>query len=490
MGLRGPWGWAVQDPAHRPRKSQGASRDRDQDDDDAGSLLDMPACLGQGHPDDEGKQLAEQEWGAGPTSLTPPASRHLGQSNREEGEDEDLQADRWCIRDLRWPANPEAEHADQVEDRVPEEHQALEAGDDSKCHEGSGRDGHATRVANSTQDAHGTTLGSHQPGRRAPPWLAVRPRWSPRVAYVRGLLVVNPRATTTSPRVTDVLVQAFAKDVELEVVMTTHRGHAISLGEQARQRGLDLVITLGGDGVVNEVVNGMLVEGPGPDVPMLATVPGGSGNVFARALGLPPHAVRATGQLLDAIQMRRFRTIGLGIANGRYFAANAGLGIDAEVIAAMEHQRRSGHHATPLRYLATTTRALLSARQEHAPTLVLQRPGSPAEEVCFAFIQNTSPWTYFGALAIDPCPAASFDTGLDVFALRHLDPISTARAVSRMVIRRQAGSSGRSIVLWHDQSAFTLYSPEPVAMQIDGEGIGGVRHAEFAAVPQALRVLC
>lgn len=307
---------------------------------------------------------------------------------------------------------------------------------------------------------------------------------------MRGLLVVNPRATTTSPRVTEVLVQAFAKDVDLEVVMTTHRGHAIALGEQARSTGLDLVITLGGDGVVNEVVNGLLADGLGPDVPMLATVPGGSGNVFARALGLAPHAVKATGQLLDAIQLRRYRTIGLGIANGRYFAANAGLGIDAEVIAAMEQQRRSGHHATPLRYLATATRALLTARQQQGPTLVLERHGGHAEAVCLAFIQNTSPWTYFGNLAIDPCPAASFDTGLDVFALRKFNPISTASAVSRMVLRRRVGSSRRSVVLWHDQAAFSLRSSEPIAMQIDGEGVGDVEVAEFTAVPKALRVLC
>jgi diacylglycerol kinase family enzyme len=307
---------------------------------------------------------------------------------------------------------------------------------------------------------------------------------------VRGLLVVNPRATTTSPRVTEVLVGAFAKDVDLEVVTTTHRGHAVALGEQARRSCLDLVITLGGDGVVNEVINGLLVEGPGSDVPMLGTVPGGSGNVFARALGLPPHAVKATGQLLDAIRLHRYRTIGLGRANGRYFASNAGLGIDADVIAAMERQRRAGHQATPLRYLATAAQALSRARQDQGPVLHLERPGTPAEQVCFAVIQNTSPWTYFGALAIDPCPAASFDTGLDVFGLRTFDPLGTAHAISRMVLQRQAGSSRRSIVLWHDQAQFRLTSSQSVAMQIDGEGIGDVHQADFVAVPEALRVLC
>jgi len=313
---------------------------------------------------------------------------------------------------------------------------------------------------------------------------------SPRLRIVRGLLVVNPRATTTSPRVTEVLVQAFARDLDLQVVTTTHRGHAVALGEQAVEEGIDLVITLGGDGLVNEVINGLLASGPGPRVPMLATVPGGSGNVFARALGLPPHAVQATGQLLDAIRLQRTRTIGLGRANGRYFAANAGLGIDAEVIAAMERQRRAGHQASPLRYLATATNALLRTRQEQGPSMLLQRPGTPAESVCFAVVQNTSPWTYFGALAIDPCPSASFDTGLDVFALRRFDPLGTTQAISRMVLQRRTGSSKRSIVLWHDQAEFTLTAPKPVAMQIDGEGVGDVVRAEFTSVPQALRVLC
>lgn len=306
---------------------------------------------------------------------------------------------------------------------------------------------------------------------------------------VRGVLVVNPRATTTSPRVTDVLVSAFAREVDLTVETTAHRGHATALAEQARRDGMDVVITLGGDGVVNEVINGLLADGPGPHVPMLAAVPGGSGNVFARALGLAADAVATTGQLLDAIRLGRTRTIGLGLANGRYFASNAGLGIDAEVIASMEQQRRAGHRATPLRYLATTTAALMAGPERNQPILQLTRPGGRPEAVSFAIVQNTSPWTFFGALAIDPCPAASFETGLDVFALRRMDPTSTATAIGRMVLRRRVGSSARS-VLWHDQAGFSVTASRPVAMQIDGEGVGTVTSVHFHAVPHALRILC
>ena len=102
---------------------------------------------------------------------------------------------------------------------------------------------------------------------------------------MRGLLIVNPRATTTSPRVTDVLVQALSNELDLEVTVTTHKGHGIAIGERARAEGLDIVVTLGGDGVIHEVVNGLLTNGVHADLPRLATVPGGSGNVFARALG-------------------------------------------------------------------------------------------------------------------------------------------------------------------------------------------------------------
>ncbi|MFV2120269.1 acylglycerol kinase family protein, partial [Streptomyces sp. Act-28] len=131
---------------------------------------------------------------------------------------------------------------------------------------------------------------------------------------MRALLVSNPAATTTSARTRDVLVHALASEMKLDAVTTEYRGHARDLARQAVEAGnVDLVVALGGDGTVNEVVNGLLHRGPAPDrLPRLAVVPGGSTNVFARALGLPNDAVEATGALLDALRERRSRTVGLG----------------------------------------------------------------------------------------------------------------------------------------------------------------------------------
>lgn len=312
---------------------------------------------------------------------------------------------------------------------------------------------------------------------------------------MRGLLVVNPRATTTSPRVVDVIVHALSDGLDLDVTVTTHKGHGILLGERAREERLDIVVTLGGDGVVNEVVNGMLVDGPGPDVPLLATVPGGSANVFARALGLPNDAAEATGILLDGIRAGAERRVGLGRANDRWFLANAGLGIDAEIIAAMELHRKAGRAATPARYLTTTLNAFFRGTDRRQPALTLTRPDPESGEVerlegvFFAFVQNTSPWTYFGTLPINPCPEASFDTGLDVFALRRMRVPTALMAARRMLTSTAGGSARGGIVSWHDQEGFTLTANRPVAVQIDGEGVGDTTEVVFTSHPRALRVV-
>src|SRR4051795_6072655 len=132
---------------------------------------------------------------------------------------------------------------------------------------------------------------------------------------MRALVVVNPAATSTSARMRDVLVGALASELKLDVVETTHRGHGRELGEQAVAEGMDLVISVGGDGTVNEVVNGLLTNGPAPHLPALAVVPGGSTNVFSRALGRSCSPVEATAEILDSLRAGRTRLVSLGTAS-------------------------------------------------------------------------------------------------------------------------------------------------------------------------------
>jgi diacylglycerol kinase family enzyme len=316
---------------------------------------------------------------------------------------------------------------------------------------------------------------------------------------VRGVLIVNPHATTTSPRVTDVLLHALADEVDLEVIRTEHRGHAAEIARGAREDRADLVCVLGGDGTVNEAVNGMLADAPAPDGPMLAIIPGGSANVAARALGLPADPVEATGEILQALRERRSRVIGLGRVTitpwdgepwqPRWFLANAGLGIDAEIIAAMEADRAKGHEATPARYLMTTVRQFLWRTDRREPALTVELPDAEVEGVFVAIVQNTSPWTYLGSLPIAPCPDASFDTGLDLFAVRRMSFATAMRLARRMIAGSRAGSTAHSLTVAHDLPVLTVRASRAVAVQVDGEGLGDVRCAAFAAAPAALTVV-
>ena len=105
-------------------------------------------------------------------------------------------------------------------------------------------------------------------------------------------------------------------------------------------------------------------------------------------------------------------------------------------------------------------------------------------------VQNTAPWTYLGDRAINPCPDASFDTGLDLMAMRALhvpghgpggDPDPVPQAPTRTV--------GRSLTL-HDLAEFTLRAARPLAFQLDGDYLGERIKVTFTAVPDAVRVFC
>ena len=130
-----------------------------------------------------------------------------------------------------------------------------------------------------------------------------------------ALLIVNPHATATTPLSRDVITHALASQMDLEVVETRYRGHAGTLARKAASEGFQLILTLGGDGTVNEAVNGLLRGAQPGAEPALAPVPGGNANVFTRALGLPADPVDATGRILEILRAGRDRRVGLGCAS-------------------------------------------------------------------------------------------------------------------------------------------------------------------------------
>jgi diacylglycerol kinase family enzyme len=329
---------------------------------------------------------------------------------------------------------------------------------------------------------------------------------------MRALVVVNPAATATTPKVRDVLVRALASELKIDLAETEHRGHARELGVRAVEDGVDVVVALGGDGTVNEVVNGLLVDGPRPELPMLAVVPGGSTNVFSRALGRSRHPVEATAEILDSLRAGLTRSVSLGTASAvtaaaepepgrgeapaepewtppRWFVFAAGLGFDADVIARVEARRAAGRRSTGALYVKEGTTAFLLRRERRRPAMTLELPGeAPLEELFLCLVSNVSPWTYLGGRPVRPSPEASFDTGLDVFALGRTGTVGMLRTL-RQVLASAPDPRGRRLHRRHDLPGLALRASRPQGWQLDGDHMGLTTALRAEHVPDALRVV-
>ena len=330
---------------------------------------------------------------------------------------------------------------------------------------------------------------------------------------MRGLLIVNPRATTAADGAAELVARSLAGVVDLDVEHTRHRGHARDLAAAAAASA-DLVLVLGGDGALNEAVNGVMaasaaVSGSalgsgsggaagatgssramGSKPPLIGVIPGGGGNVFARAIGLPLDTAGAVSRIRQAIEAERYRTIGLGLAGERYFTFSADLGWDAEVVREVDRQREKGSRQSASLYVRTIVREYYRGTDRRVPALAVERDGlPPAGELFLAIVTNRSPWTYLGGRALLPVPDPDFNSGLDLLALRRLGAGTVLHAVGQLMWVRSRPPRGRHLLSEPGLEALTIRSARPIAFQVDGEYLGETRAVDFRFVPGALRVV-
>jgi diacylglycerol kinase family enzyme len=305
---------------------------------------------------------------------------------------------------------------------------------------------------------------------------------------VRVLLVTNPLATTASARERDVVTHAIASEAELEVVETANRGHAAALACRAMRNGTDVVVGLGGDGTVNEIINGLLTDGVHAGVPALGIVPAGSTNVFARALGVPNDAIEATGYLLEGLRAGTRREVSLGQADDRWFCFAMGLGFDAAVVTEVERRRRRGKRSTHVLYARAGVREFLRADRRHPRLHVELGDGTRLDDIHFAIVANADPWTYVGNRPLHPTPDVSLDGHLAVYARRRMGTVGMLWSMARLSgDRPRVGRRGAYVV--HDVDHLTLIADEPLPCQVDGDALDTREKVTVRSVPAALRVV-
>jgi diacylglycerol kinase family enzyme len=310
---------------------------------------------------------------------------------------------------------------------------------------------------------------------------------------VHGLLIVNPHATTTTSDAAGLITRSLAGLVDLDVEHTRHRGHARELAAAARASGADAVLVLGGDGAVNEAVNGLLAAaaaGGRLQPPLLGVIPGGGGNVFARALGLPAGTAAAVAAVREVIAAGGYRTIGLGLAGDRYFTFSAGLGMDAEVVHEVDTLRAGGSRQSTSLFARAILRRYYGGTDRRTPALRLERDGRPPEGGLFlTIITNRSPYTYVRGRPLLPVPNPDFSSGLDLLALRRVRLSTIAALLGRMLWAGGGPARGRDVLSVLGADSLTIRSLRPIAFQVDGEYLGETEAVSFRFVPGALRVI-
>jgi diacylglycerol kinase family enzyme len=297
-------------------------------------------------------------------------------------------------------------------------------------------------------------------------------------------LIVNPQATRVSERVRREVTGMLAAEHKVQVHLSGEPGHGVQLTRRAVDDGAELVVVLGGDGTINEAVNGL----SGSPVP-LGLVGGGKTNVFARGLGLPADTAHACARLLELLRAGSLRRVSLGNADGRAFTFGAGLGLDGAIVREVERRRRARQLYGDPAYVAAGLKTLFLGYDREHPHLKVQRaPGRASLTGFFALVANGDPFTYLGRRPFRPTPRATWEGGLDVLVGQTMSAPAIARALTGMLSPRPRAVYPRFPVL-HDERRFVLESDVPLAFQLDGEYVGDQTRIEFRVEERALEVV-
>ena len=291
----------------------------------------------------------------------------------------------------------------------------------------------------------------------------------------RALVIINPsasrgRGVRAWARVRDLVT---SHGLAFTEVLSERPKHAWEIAGEAATQGYSTVVAAGGDGTVNEVING-LMQIPQAMRPALAVIPGGTGNDFARAIGTPKRAILAVQALLNGTRKR----VDVGQVNDRYYAGISGVGFDAEAARqANAWPRWIGGTAL---YVAAILKMLVTYSSVEARITI---DGRAQTLRMFLLAAANTKW-YGGGMLM--APHAEIDDGrLGIVYAGDLGKLETLMLLPKVYTGKH---------LEHPKVSHTtadevvVESDVPLSIHADGETVGRVP-ARFRTVPGALEVL-
>lgn len=280
------------------------------------------------------------------------------------------------------------------------------------------------------------------------------------------LVILNPAAH--SDRAGTLEQQILSLSPHIVIRTTASTGDAEKLARQGVLDGYQKIVAAGGDGTVNEVVNGIADSRTS-----LGILPLGTMNVFALELGIPANNL---SQAWGIIESGSTRLIDLPVANGTYFVQLAGVGLDAEVV--RQTSRHSKKALGPLSYIVS----LASAVSRQPPLIRLRTAEGHSCEGCFALIGNGrhygGPFTMFQSAALD-------DGKLDIIVFKNQSHWDAIRYMQNLLFGTH---STLPDVEYFQATRIDVASDTRVPYELDGE-FAGETPVRFEFAPHPLSVL-
>ena len=273
----------------------------------------------------------------------------------------------------------------------------------------------------------------------------------------KPLIILNPAAR--SEKAARLCDRLHALCVDAEIRLSSHPGDAEQIAREGVEEGFATVVAAGGDGTVNEVVNGLMSSGKKGI--SLGILPVGTMNVFAMELGIP---TQSPERAWDVIASGVTRLIDLPYADSpegrRRFVQLAGVGLDAEVV--RRTTRESKKALGPLSYLLS----LAQIAGAKPPLLRLLDDGGRERIASFLLIGNGR---YYGGPFRMFRHGSPCDGLIDVLLFRNQSPWDLLRYMNAILIGQHAGLDD---VEYFQTSSLKVSSEEPVPFELDGEMTG------------------
>jgi len=297
-------------------------------------------------------------------------------------------------------------------------------------------------------------------------------------------VIVNPAAANGNGHIEWLRLQAHFEetfaDRDITVIETESREHTVLVGKTAEA---DLLITFAGDGGVSDVAQGMMAR-PQEDRPCLAVVPLGSGNDFAKALGIPMNPWLAISRLPRGDRS----LIDIGCVNDRYFLNTLSFGIDAIIADRTTELRRNTRRRGFMLYAQAAVMSIFTDRKSNLYKMTID--GKYLERNLLICAVQNGPY-YGGGFKISP--RALLDDGfLNICMAKNT---SAPAALYYMTRIAQGTHESLKIIETDKASRLSFDFVSPIVAQCDGEKIEGelidenTWHFDVKLIPQALEVV-